>query len=195
MKFYLDLLAGAAACGVAYCLTRPESPRSNLHPVARSESEVFLRRGQPVATSEIRSSHQAATAAEQAPISNDVDAGMSIEQPFLMDTLRNEVITKTSEDMHRRGKNVMNCLDGVHLAGTEKLRFSVEVVSTPVEATTGEWRFVEIVDGEPLPESFASCAASAFGGGQHVVAPKDLHFPQYTGELPFLYTIPAPPAD
>jgi hypothetical protein len=40
------------------------------------------------------------------------------------------------------------------------------------------------------PESFAACATRAFGGMQHLRAPKDFHFPRYSGELSMLYTIP-----
>jgi hypothetical protein len=101
----------------------------------------------------------------------------------------------TFSPVWRRGEDVMKCLECVHLAGAEKIRLSVDVVSTPGEATTGRWRFVEIADGEPLPESFASCAARALGGGQHLVPPKDFHFPEYRGDPSVLYTIPAPPAD
>ncbi len=97
--------------------------------------------------------------------------------------------------MQRRGADVMRCLADVELAGVEKLRFSVDVVSTAHEATTGRWRFVEIVDGEPLPVSFAACAARALGGGQRVVPPKGLQFPSYRGDLEMVYTIPAPPPD
>ena len=106
-------------------------------------------------------------------------------------TLRNEVIRASSEDMHGRGVSVMKCLEGTRLAGDEKIRFAVDVVSSPQEATIRQWRFVEIADGEPLPESFAACAARAFGGGQHLVPPKDFAFPSYSGELLILYTIPA----
>ena len=107
-------------------------------------------------------------------------------------TLRNEAIRVSSEDMHRRGMSVLGCLEGLTFAGAEKLRFAAEVVSTPTEATIQRWRFVEVAEGEPLPESFAACASRAFGGGQHLVAAKGFPFPEYTGDVQILYTIPAP---
>jgi len=108
-----------------------------------------------------------------------------------MNLLRNEVIRASAEDMGRRGVSVMSCLDGVRLAGTEKIRFAVKVASTADQASTGEWRFVEIAEGEPLPESFAACATRAFGAVQHVAPPSGEQFPDYHGELMMLYTIPA----
>ncbi|HEX2691777.1 MAG TPA: hypothetical protein VHN14_34440 [Kofleriaceae bacterium] len=197
MKFVIDALAGVTMYGVAYYLARPyftetQAPPVVWHPSAPNDDH-------PLASSALSRTRAAIAgpwmrAGDGMP-GEAMDAGPSAEQQSSMNTLRNEVIRTTAEDMHRRDEDVMACLDGTHLADVEKIRFSVEVVSTPDEATTGRWRLVEIVDGEPLPDSFASCAARAFGGGQHLVPPKGLHFPQYRGELSILYTIPAPPAE
>ena len=118
-----------------------------------------------------------------------------MEERLAIVTLRNELISAASADMQRRGEDVARCLADVELAGVEKLRFSVDVTSSPHEATVGQWRFVEIVDGEPLPLSFPSCASHALGGGQHLAPPQGYEFPDYRGDLEILYTIPAPVAD
>lgn len=110
-----------------------------------------------------------------------------------LSTLRNEALVTSAADMGTRGADLRRCLEGVQLAGTQKLRLAVDVDASPGEATVGRWRFVEIVDGEPLPATFAACAETTLGGGQHLVAPPDQPFPTYRGELSFVYTIPAPP--
>lgn len=194
MKILVEIFAGLIACGSAYYLALPRSTDQEMEApsVARRNVGVGPERPHvPEAPPPIR---EAVGAPPPTP-GGGVDAGPSREQESAMTMLRNEVIVATSKDMHQRGEDVLKCLDGAQLAGAQKLRFSIDVVSTPFEATTGRWRFVEIADGEPLPDSFASCAARAFGGGQHLVPPKDFHFPDYRGDLLILYTIPAPSGD
>lgn len=187
MKLLVEMAAGLAACGAAYYLARPDGavsaptapPRATELVDPRSETVVTLPRPGPIDTPRL---HAISTP----------DARPSGEQQRAMMTLRNEVIVAASADMQRRGQDVMACLEGVELAGVEKLRFSVHVTSSAHEATTGQWQFVEIADGEPLPPPFAACAARALGGGQHLVPPKGHAFPEYSGDLEILYTIPAP---
>jgi hypothetical protein len=195
MKLAIDVLAGVAACGGAYYLALPYFTEDEVTTVVRSNPGVPKVNQERLPVPEAPAPNRAAITAPRLRAGERMDAGLSMEQQSSMNMLRNGVIHATAEDMHRRGEDVMTCLDGVRLAGAEKIRFSVDVVSTPNEATTGRWRFVEIADGEPLPASFASCAARAMGGGQHFVPPKDFHFPEYQGDLLILYTIPAPSAD
>lgn len=107
--------------------------------------------------------------------------------------LRSEIARVAVEDMGRRGKDVMACLAGVTLADALTLRFAVDVDATAEQAHLGSWRFVEIVSGEPLPDSFAPCAAEAFGAGQRVAPPPGFRFPAYRGEIAIVYRVPPPP--
>lgn len=190
MKLLAELLAGVVACGAAYYLARPDHSDTEPQSMRRDSANVETTTD-PVAMSR----HPRAIGTPPVRVVRAADAGPSAEEQHAMATLRNEVIVAVSADMQRRGEDVMRCLADVELAGVEKLRFAVDVVSTAREATTGRWRFVEIIDGEPLPASFAACAARALGGGQQLVPPKDFQFPSYRGELDVLYTIPAPPPD
>jgi len=112
-----------------------------------------------------------------------------------MNTLRNAALVASSADMRRRGKDLVACFTDDRPLGEEKLRFEVEVTSAARGATLGVWRFVEVVDGEPVSASFAACAAAAYGGGQHLAPPEGERFPDYTGVLSFIYTLPAPMTD
>ena len=111
-----------------------------------------------------------------------------------MTMLRNAAIVESSRSMHDRDQDIVACFEGARPAGAEKLRFAVDVTSTPMEATLGRWRFVEVVEGEPVPATFAACAARALGDGQQLVPKPGFPFPDYRGELSILYTIPAPPS-
>jgi len=188
MKIAFDVLLGVAACGVAYLLALPEraatsdgeSVRATPDPGGRSPrvpAPSMSARVPPPGT--LAGSEEGST------------ADLSPEQKFSVSMLRNEIVSAVAEDMHRRGESVMSCLAGMRLADTERVRLAVNVVSTSLEAVTAQWRFVEIAEGEPLPDSFGSCAEHAFGGNQHIVAPAGFHFPDYHGQLLFLYTIPA----
>jgi hypothetical protein len=204
VKLLAEVLAGLVACGAAYYLARPDGPDTASR---RDQTNVGRSIAAPEPTRvdhpDVRTAAGSFSVAERPPaietpptrIVRAADAHSSAEEQRAMATLRNEVIVAVSADMQRRGADVMSCLADVELAGVEKLRFSVDVVSTANEATTGQWRFVEIVDGEPLAVSFGACAARALGGGQRVVPPKDFRFPSYRGDLEILYTIPAPPPD
>ena len=187
MRLLLEIAAGLAAAGVSYCLTMrcgtpapQDAGPARLAPQDHRRVAEFPINGLAVEGRATRSAGPATGAA------------LSVEQQVSLKTLRNEIINDTAADMRQRGQDILPCLRGTHLAGAEKLRFSVDVVSSPTEATTGSWHFVEVADGEPLPESFATCAEHAFGGGRRVVAPSDAAFPAYRGSVPILYEIPAP---
>lgn len=187
-RLLVDLVVGAAAGGIAYFVALPK-PETALE-ARRAEAQV-VNEGDGHGRDRAKATRSPVIAPRAAP-AEVADAGVSIEERRSMLNLRNEAIRVSSEDMHRRGVSVLGCVDGVVFAGAEKLRFAAEVVSTPMEATIERWRFLEVAEGEPLPASFAECAARAFGGGQHLVAAKDFPFPDFTGEVQILYTIPAP---
>lgn len=195
MKILAEVLVGVAACGVAYYLARPDPP-DRVRDSTRSDTATRdSRRPSSIdarGTSGMGSPASRTFSVPRARAKETLDAVPSAEQQHAMATLRNALISATSADMHRRGEDVTSCLAGVELAGTQKLRFSVDVVSTAREAIAGPWRFVEIVDGELLPDSFGACAARALGGGQRLVPPDGFEFPEYRGALPILYTISAP---
>jgi hypothetical protein len=191
MKLVIELLAGVAAGMGAFYLARPEHAAPKVDPPVRPRVEATGARPRAL---DVPAPVRDAAVTPPAPTRVSVDGGPSIAQRSAMTMLRNEVIVASAKDMHLRGADVLSCLEGVQLAGAQKLRFSVEVVSTPLEATTGRWRFVEIAEGEPLPDSFGPCAARALGSGQRLVPPEGFRFPEYSGELEILYTIPAPAA-
>jgi hypothetical protein len=191
MKLYLELLIGAAVGTGVYVVARHRS-----------------------ASAQQRSAGAPATATHEStetavPITSDgmlvpeavprgVGSGASkearaeYEQRIAMTTLRNAIITTTSQDMHHRGTDLLACTRDLDLAGTEKLRFAVSVDSSRGSADYGPWRFLEIVDGEALPASFAACAQRALGQGGHLTAAPDVAFPEYRGDVELIYTVPAP---
>lgn len=181
MKLLVELLAGVGVCGVVYYVARDKSRDT---PSAAAEHEPqhasALIEGPSTPPASTRSRHYDLAATPNAVNARDLAA------------LRNEVIIAAVTDMHRRGEDIMTCLGDATFSGAEKLRFAVDVSASAHEATVGQWRFVEIVDGEPLPSTFAPCADHAFGGGHRVVPPKGLAFPAYSGELSVVYTVPAP---
>jgi hypothetical protein len=192
-----DFVAGVAAAGVSYgvasaILAEPVPIRA---PPDRSlERRAQVRDDSPRGPAERVAVSKLAPARAARPGAQATDTPESQEsfkERASMNLLRNEVIRAYTEDMGRRGVSVVSCLDGVRLAGTEKIRFAVTVASSASQASTGEWRFVEIAEGEPLPESFAACATRAFGAGQRVAPPSGEQFPDYRGELMMLFTIPA----
>lgn len=200
MRLAADVAAGVVAAGVAYWVASGILPEPSAARVAQGPSSNLGERGHaPDAPSRggadraaVRTVAPARTARPDAQPTDPPEDLRAIQRGASMDLLRNEVIRASAEDMGRRHVSVTRCLEGVRLAGAEKIRFVVDVDSTSDQAAIGAWRFVEIADGEPLPEAFAACAARAFGAGQRVVPPPGAHFPDYHGELAMLYTIPAP---
>jgi hypothetical protein len=195
MRLAAELLAGAAACGIAYYVARPNAaPRSPAPSTMRRAADVREERLRPDSVAEHAAQAPSAVVprSEHAPRSEHTDAPPNPEQESAMAMLRNAAIVESSRSMHDRGQDIVECLEGAWPAGPEKLRFAVEVTSTPAEATLGQWRFVEVADGEPVPATFAACAARALGGGQHLVPKPGFRFPDYRGDLSILYTIPAP---
>lgn len=203
MRLVMDLVVGVAAAGVAYwgasaVLSEPPSAR-----VAQGRSSTLDERahapaGSPRGGADSAAVRIAAPVRAVQPNAQPTEAPedlRAVQQRASMNLLRNEAIRASTEDMAHRHVSIMGCLDGVRLAGAEKIRFAVDVESTSDEATTGAWRFVEVADGEPLPGSFAACAARAFGVGQRVVPPPGQQFPDYHGDLVMLYTIPASDAE
>lgn len=184
MKLLVELLAGVAACGVVYYLAR--DPARVVAPSPNTELDA------PKGTAPSEHSPPPVSRPPLIPLPREAAATPNAIADHELAPLRNEVITAAMADMRRRGEDVIACLGGAQLAGAEKLRFVIEVSSSAHEAATGQWRFVEIVDGEPLPSSFGTCAAHAFGGGYRVVPPPGQQFPSYRGELSVVYTIPAP---
>jgi hypothetical protein len=180
MKLLTEVLAGAAACGIAYYVALPNAATAQ-------QTRTVPRAAQPQHDQAVPSARSANTATVASPAVTEP----SLEQQNAMATLRNEVSVESSRDMQARGQSVVACLAGIQFAGAEKLRFSVAVASMRDKATIEGWQFVEVAEGEPVPESFASCASNALGKGQRLAPPKDLHFPDYRGGLSILYTIPA----
>jgi hypothetical protein len=189
MRLAAELLAGAAACGIAFYVARPDvAPRSPAPSTMRRAADARDERQRLDSVAE----HAVQAPSAAVPRSEHADARPSPEQESAMTMLRNAAIEESSRSMHDRGQDIDACFEGAPPAGAEKLRFAVGVTSTPAEATLGQWRFVEVVDGEPVPATFAACAARALGGGQHLVPKPGFRFPDYRGDLSILYMIPAP---
>jgi hypothetical protein len=197
MRLVAELAAGAAACGVAYYLALPaDRPRPAVPPA--------VSRGVPSAGSadprdeQWRPDRAAYRGGPARPVTvpgERAEAAPSLEHERAMANLRNAANGATARDMYLRGESVVACFGGDRPVGVQKLRFAVEVASTPTDAALGRWRFVEVVEGEPVPPGFPACAERAFGGGQRLVPPAGLQFPDHRGELSIVYTIPAPDGD
>jgi hypothetical protein len=192
MKLYLELLIGVAVGASVYVLARAKNASEPVRGADGTTTAVDLPQQEPAATSLPGSETTIATDTVSVARSAPRDARAEHENRMAMNALKNAIITSTSEDMHRRGTDLLACTRDLDLAGTEKLRFSVHVDSSKSSADYGPWRFDEIVDGEALPASFAPCAQRALGQGGHVKAGQDLEFPQYEGDVELVYTIPAP---
>ena len=191
MKLVGELLIGAFVGGAAYWFAAPTTA------VLTSAADIRSNASSPEKRAAASLGRRSADGLLRVPslgAPGDSRAAMSDVDERELVVLRNEIIRVTSEDMHRRGQDVWRCLDGHTLSGPEKLRFSVRVDATPSLATTGRWQLVEIVDGEPLPETFAECAARAFGSGLKLAPAANQPFPTYHGQLSMLYTIHAPRA-
>jgi hypothetical protein len=197
VRLVADLVAGVAAAGVAYWVASAilsEPTRARVAQRRSLDERAHALAGSPRDRAAVRMPTPARAAGLDRTDARTTDAPedpRALKQRASMNLLRNQVIVASAENMGRRGVSVMSCLDGVHLSGAEKIRFAVEVESTANQATTGQWRFVEIAEGEPLPDSFAACAMRAFGTGQRIAPPPGEQFPDYRGELMMLYTIPA----
>ena len=191
MKLYLELLIGVAVGAGAYVLARDKGASESVRSGDGTTTAVRPQQ-QPALPPLAGNKNTIATDAVSVVPSAPRDARVEHEERMAMNALKNAIITSTSEDMHRRGADLLACTRDLDLAGTEKLRFSVHVDSSRSSADYGPWRFEEIVDGEALPASFTACAQRALGQGGHVKAGQDLEFPQYEGDVELVYTIPAP---
>ena len=189
-KLLVDLVAAIAAGGVAYYVAPPDDSAANAETSRHDITAITAPMCAPIHSPPSRSPDAA-----HAPALSGAKAGPRVDDQLSMAILRNQLIVATSAYMHRRGEDVMRCLVDVQLAGPEKLRFTMDVDSSAHQATTGPWRFVEIVDGEPLPASFETCATRALGAGHQLAPPNGLEFPTYRGELAIIYTIPARSVD
>lgn len=189
MRAVAEIVVGALAGSVAYWLALPREPIQTT--VANTSSKPALADNR-VSVSAMRRAAEREVRVISTVTPSTAREAMSVADERALTVLRNELIRATAEDMHRRGQDVLQCVGETSFAGAEKLRFSVVVDSTPAIAKSGRWKLVEIVDGEPLPESFAECATHAFGNGVTVAAASDQPFPNYHGELAMLYVIPAP---
>jgi len=144
MRLATELLAGAAACAIAYYLARLDAaPRSSAPSTMRRTADARDERQRPDSVAD----HAGQAPSAAVPHSEHADAWPSLEQESAMTMLRNAAIEESSRSMHDRGQDVVACFEGIRFAGAEKLRFAVEVTSTPAEATLGQWRFVEVADG------------------------------------------------
>lgn len=142
-KLLVDLLAAIAAGGVAYYVARPDGSTTNAETTRHDITAITA-----PTRARIRSSRSPDTSHTRAL--SVANAGPRVHEQPSMAILRNQLIVASSAYMHRRGEDVMRCLADVQRAGPEKLQFAVDVDSSAHQATTGKWRFVEIVDGEPL---------------------------------------------
>jgi hypothetical protein len=185
MRLAAELAAGLVAGGIAYYLARPDT--SAPEAVPRSVQPAADRRDEQPR----RDRADRAALVPPAAVAHS-ELTPSPEQDRAMTMLRNAAIMESARGMHSRGEDLAACFDGARPAGAEKLRFAVEVASIPAQATLGRWRFVEVADGEPVPASFAACAERVLGAGQQLVPPAGFRFPDYHGELSFVFTVPAP---
>jgi hypothetical protein len=107
-------------------------------------------------------------------------------------TLRNAVLERTLDDLADRGVRLEDCLPPGGLPLPVRVRFAIPVRSSGESATTGAWRFVEIVDGVPLAAGAVACLERILGGPYELRRPD--HVPlldDFDGELTFDYPFAA----
>ena len=192
MKLGIEIVLGGVAAIVTYSLARP-AQQSTVAPPQRMEVVEGAASGGGSATSP--PTHEQDAGIRRGVVDTSAKHGTAPESAArtrAMQTLYNAVVMASAEDTFSRGEDIRQCLSGVELAGPQKLRFAVSVTSGPAQAVAGPWRFVEIVDGEPLPASFPECAERILGGAERVVKAGEDAFPDFVGELDIIYRIPAP---
>lgn len=199
MKLAIEIALGMVAFSAAFLLGRPEehvAPSGGT--TARNDPtsvtvQASSRSQQPPGDRAWR--HAPAPAPAPPPKNSAAPRGDEIVEMRALKVLRNAAIEAVAEDMHRRHTDLMHCLADADLAGANKLRLAASVVAAPEQAAISRWRFVEVAEGEPMPASFAACAAEALGGDQQLTPPEGTQFPSYAGDLEIIYTVPAPVAE
>ncbi len=187
MKLHVELALGVAVFAATLLLLTPKAIQPT-KPSSIAQPEIVVD-GAPAPLSPHSRATKLLSHAPSAPGDALLNSVVDIVARNEMSTLYNAVLAVSG---HPNG--VMECLRGVELASAMRLRFAVDVEATPHLATTGAWRFVEIVDGQQLPEAFAACAARALGGNLRVTPPSGSTFPTFRGELTTLYRTPEPPS-
>lgn len=182
--------AGVATFFVALHVTAPESRAIVGSPTSTTDDRHPPGAWQaPTAGSSHPSDRPFSVPFQQVPGSG---AGANADEPLAFHALRNRVLDETGRAMQRREVSVMDCLAGVELVGAQKIRFAAHVRSTPAEAIVGPWRFLEVADGQALPDAFPECAESALGTVGRINPGAEGQFPRYEGEISTVYRIEAP---
>lgn len=195
MRVIGDVLAGIAAGAVTLLVAlHVTAPESRVNAVAPAASVDERRPVGSLQTPSAGSSRRSERWSFSVPViqMRGADADASTGEPSSFTALRNHLVDETGRAMHRRGVSVMDCLAGVELVGAQKIRFAAQIVSTPTEAIVGPWRFVEIVDGQVLPDAFPACAESALGTVGRITPEAGIQFPRYEGDIATVYRIEAP---
>ena len=195
VRIGLGVLSCVVSFAIAYYATMPSSPPASPSPSPSPSSAPPVGEPAEAAAHEPMPPSRADSgrrveAAPASPSASTRPAPSSEDARALQ--LRNRVTDEIGRDQQRRGVSVMDCLADVELAGDQKLRFAVRVTSQPAEALVEGWRFVEIVDGQALPEPFAACASAVVRPGLRVVGDPHAPFPAFEGELDILYRVPSP---
>jgi hypothetical protein len=133
--------------------------------------------------------HREASSGSSSGTSSSGNERESVLETAAINALRNHVLDETGRDAQRRGVSVLDCLNGIELGVDQRIRISIHASSKPDEAEVGRWRFVEVVDGQALPPTFAACLERVLGGGFRISAGPGEPFPTYEGELSTIYRL------
>jgi hypothetical protein len=194
VKLALELGLAIAAGLIAYRATSCLRGDDRAGPGATASPQV--------ARSQVSSNSSGSVALSAPPmprsgavVSSQSSAGsaMSPQQIHEENILRNSVIVAASESMSKRNVALEECFGDTPIVDTLKLRFSVDVSSTPDRGVTRAWRFDQIVEGQELPPTFGACASETLGRDQRFLPPAGSRLPTFDGELSIVYTLTRQP--
>lgn len=117
---------------------------------------------------------------------------LTLERPAEASALHNAVIEATAKSRYERRANLEDCATRDELPGAQTLRFAAMVSSDEATFRSEAWRFIEVVDGSPIPAEVIVCMEQALGGPYTGARPSYAGFPaSFAGDLEFVYKLPA----
>lgn len=122
---------------------------------------------------------------------------LTLDRPAEASALHNAVMEATAKSRYERGVNLEDCATRDELPGSQTLRFAATVSSDEATFRSEPWRFIEVVDGSPIPAEVIACMERALGGPYTGARPNYAAFPaSFAGDLELVYKLPAyAPAD
>lgn len=115
---------------------------------------------------------------------------LQLESPAEASALNNAVIEATAKARYERQANLEDCATTEQLPGAQALRFATSVSSDGQTFRAAPWRFVEVVDGSPVPPDVIACMERALGGPYAGARPDHATFPaEFSGDVDLVYRL------